>query len=184
MKVNLYDLTSQKIDQISLKKEVFASKINQDLISQAVRVYLFNQRKANPLAKGRSQVAGSTRKIWAQKGTGRARHSDTRAPLFVGGGVAQLSHENCEFYVSTDFSGLSPREIHERGLDPQQIEHTFLSIVSGQCSPDGVSYKPMYSPWDYKPVDGKFVGGEYVEGADSLAVVDAIDAILYKFGRD
>ncbi len=99
MKVNLYDLKSQKIDQVSLKKEVFDSKINQDLLSQAVRVYLFNQRKAHPLAKGRSQVAGSTRKIWAQKGTGRARHSDMRAPIFVGGGVAHGPKGNQNYHL-------------------------------------------------------------------------------------
>lgn len=88
MKINIYDLKATKTGQVDLNKQVFAYKINQNLISQSVRVYLSNQRKAHAKAKGRSQVAGTTKKMWAQKGTGRARHSDARAPIFVGGGVA------------------------------------------------------------------------------------------------
>lgn len=57
-------------------------------MAQAVRVYLSNQRKAGAKAKTRAEVSGSGRKIWRQKGTGRARHGDRYAPIFVGGGVA------------------------------------------------------------------------------------------------
>jgi len=57
-------------------------------LAQSARVYLSNQRKARAKTKNRSEVRGSTKKIWAQKGTGRARHGDMRAPIFVGGGIA------------------------------------------------------------------------------------------------
>jgi len=57
------------------------------LVGQAVRVYLSNQRRARAKTKTRSVVEGSKAKIWKQKGTGRARHGDRQAPIFVGGGV-------------------------------------------------------------------------------------------------
>ncbi|HUW24456.1 MAG TPA: 50S ribosomal protein L4 [Patescibacteria group bacterium] len=63
-----------------------SGKVN--LVTQAVRVFLANQRRARAHAKTRGEVSGSTAKIWRQKGTGRARHGDRQAPIFVGGGVA------------------------------------------------------------------------------------------------
>lgn len=88
MKVDIYNIKAEKTGQVSLVSSVFGQKVNQSLISQAVRVYLSNQRKASAVAKDRSQVAGTTKKVWSQKGTGRARHGDNRAPIFVGGGSA------------------------------------------------------------------------------------------------
>lgn len=58
-----------------------------NLIAQLVRSYLTNKRASTVSTKSRSQVAGSTRKIYRQKGTGRARHGSIKAPIFVGGGV-------------------------------------------------------------------------------------------------
>ncbi|OGV89214.1 50S ribosomal protein L4 [Microgenomates group bacterium RBG_19FT_COMBO_39_10] len=87
-KVDLYTITGRKAGQISLPKEIFEAKINKLLMAQAVKVYLSNQRKAGAKTKTRAEVAGSGRKIWRQKGTGRARHSDRYAPIFVGGGRA------------------------------------------------------------------------------------------------
>ncbi len=70
-----------------LPREFFAAKINAQLLAQATRVYLANQRQGNASTKTRSQVEGSTRKIYRQKGTGRARHGGIRSPIFVGGGI-------------------------------------------------------------------------------------------------
>lgn len=88
MKINLYNLKAELIGQYDLSKDVFLAKINDTLVSQSVRVFLSNQRKSHAKAKTRGQVAGTTKKIWSQKGTGRARHGDSRAPIFVGGGSA------------------------------------------------------------------------------------------------
>lgn len=70
-----------------LPKELFGSKVNEKLLAVAVRVYLANQREGSAKTKTRGQVEGSTRKIYRQKGTGRARHGSIRAPIFVGGGI-------------------------------------------------------------------------------------------------
>ncbi|MDP3726813.1 MAG: 50S ribosomal protein L4 [bacterium] len=85
--VDVYDIKGKIIDQIALPKEIFGAKINNQLMAQAVRVYLANQRRGTVSTKTRGEVKGSTRKIWKQKGTGRARHGSIRAPIFVGGGV-------------------------------------------------------------------------------------------------
>lgn len=72
---------------MSVPKELFAHPINKQLLAQAVRVYLANQRIGGAATKTRGEVEGSTRKIYRQKGTGRARHGAIRAPVFVGGGI-------------------------------------------------------------------------------------------------
>jgi large subunit ribosomal protein L4 len=73
--------------KISLPGEIFGEKLNKALLAQAVRVYLANQRQGNASTKTRGEVDGSTRKIYRQKGTGRARHGSVRAPIFVKGGI-------------------------------------------------------------------------------------------------
>lgn len=88
MKANLYDLSGKSIKEITLPKAIFEVKINEPLIAQSVRVYLNNQRSAHAKVKHRGEVAGTTKKMYPQKGTGNARHSTAKAPQFVGGGSA------------------------------------------------------------------------------------------------
>jgi large subunit ribosomal protein L4 len=88
MKTDLYNLSGEIVGQITLPKSIFEVKINEILISQAIRVALSNQRSAHAKTKHRGDVAGTTKKMYAQKGTGRARHSTAKAPQFVGGGSA------------------------------------------------------------------------------------------------
>lgn len=73
---------------IAVAPDLFDVVASPKLLSQYTRVYLNNIRRARPHAKTRSEVTGSTRKIYRQKGTGRARHGDKQAPIFVGGGKA------------------------------------------------------------------------------------------------
>lgn len=88
MKIDVYNLKAEKINQVELSKDIFGVTPNQTLITQAIHVYNSNQRKSHSQAKTRGEVAGTTKKVWSQKGTGRARHGDSRAPIFVGGGSA------------------------------------------------------------------------------------------------
>lgn len=73
---------------IDFPKEMFDSIENKPLLTQAVRVFLANQRQGNASTKTRGEVHGTTKKVYKQKGTGRARHGAKKAPIFVGGGVA------------------------------------------------------------------------------------------------
>lgn len=84
----VYSLLGKAAGSLELPKEIFGVKVNEGLLAQAMRVYLNNRKGHNSNTKTRGEVTGSTRKIYAQKGTGRARHGGIRAPIFVGGGIA------------------------------------------------------------------------------------------------
>lgn len=88
LRADVFDLKGKVVETIDLPKEIFGQKENAKLIAQAVRVYAANKRSGTASTKTRGEVTGSTRKIWRQKGTGRARHGDIKAPIFVHGGVA------------------------------------------------------------------------------------------------
>lgn len=86
--LSIYSIDGKVQKTVELPKEVFGVTVNHSLLTQAVRVYLVNQRQGNVKVKTRSEVTGSTRKIYRQKGTGKARHGAIKAPIFVGGGIA------------------------------------------------------------------------------------------------
>lgn len=88
LKLSVYDTKGKVVESLNLPKEIFGTDINTNLMSQAVRVYLANQRRGTVKTKSRGEVKISTRKIYRQKGTGRARHGAASAPIFVGGGIA------------------------------------------------------------------------------------------------
>jgi large subunit ribosomal protein L4 len=88
LSVPMFDLSGKEIGSLNLPKEIFGAKINEKLLSQALRVYMNNETGHFGNTKTRGEVQGSSRKIRAQKGTGGARHGSIRAHIFVGGGVA------------------------------------------------------------------------------------------------
>lgn len=85
--VDLYDQEGKVEKTIELPDEIFNVKVSKALLAQYVHVYLTNQRMGTASTKTRGDVSGSTRKIYRQKGTGKARHGDIKAPVFVGGGI-------------------------------------------------------------------------------------------------
>ena len=107
--IDVLDTEGKISGKLSLSKELFGAKINPTLMTQAVRVYLANQRQGTVSTKTRSLVTGSTRKIYRQKGTGRARHGDIKAPIFIGGGVAHGPHPR-------DFSLNFPKKMRRNAL--------------------------------------------------------------------
>ena len=88
MKLQVINIEGKKTDNIELSDQIFSAETNKDMIHSIVewQINRFKPRKAK--TKQRNEVKGSTAKIYAQKGTGGARHSSRKAPLFVGGGVA------------------------------------------------------------------------------------------------
>lgn len=88
LSVSMFALTGKEAGTLDLPKEIFGAEVNQALLAQALRVYMNNQKGHHSHTKTRGEVEGSTRKIYRQKGTGRARHGAVRAPIFVGGGIA------------------------------------------------------------------------------------------------
>lgn len=85
--VEVVDLQNRKVEDLELADSVFAAPVNESLIHQAVVAYRANQRAGTHSTKRRGEVAGSGRKLWRQKGTGRARVGSRRSPIWRGGGV-------------------------------------------------------------------------------------------------
>ncbi len=88
LSVPVYSIDGKEAGTLSLPKGIFGTKVNKVLLAQALRVYTNNLKGHFSNTKTRSEVAGSTRKIYKQKGTGGARHGAKTAPIFVGGGIA------------------------------------------------------------------------------------------------
>ena len=88
IEIPVYDLTGKSNSMITVSDTIFGQKENDALVAQYMRVYLQNQRQGTVSTKTRGEVAGTTKKMYRQKGTGRARHGSGKEPIFVGGGVA------------------------------------------------------------------------------------------------
>lgn len=85
--VDVINLENQKVGSLELSEEVFAAEVNEHLLYESVRHYMAGQRKGLAATKTRHEVAGSGKKLWKQKGTGRARMGSIRSPLWRHGGT-------------------------------------------------------------------------------------------------
>lgn len=88
MQVPILDMKGKEVKKLDLQPYIFEVDVNTGLMHQAYVRQMANARQGNHKALARSEVRGSTAKIYRQKGTGRARHGARTAPIFVGGGVA------------------------------------------------------------------------------------------------
>jgi large subunit ribosomal protein L4 len=86
-KVDVFDVNNQKVGEIELADSVFAAPVKEALLYEAVRHYLACQRRGTAKTKVRAEVSGSGKKLWRQKGTGRARMGSIRSPLWRHGGT-------------------------------------------------------------------------------------------------
>lgn len=85
--VDIIDLSNKKVGTLDLADEVFGAPVNENLLYEAVRHYLAGTRRGTASTKTRHEVAGSGKKLWKQKGTGRARMGSIRSPLWRHGGT-------------------------------------------------------------------------------------------------
>lgn len=116
--IPIYNTVGQEVERVALPKKIFEEKGSDKLIAQYIRVYLACQRQGTISTKTRGEVVGSTRKIYRQKGTGRARHGPIKAPIFVGGGVAH---------------GPKPRDF-SLTMNKKQKRRVFFAILSQKFS--------------------------------------------------
>lgn len=82
----------ETVGEVAVSDEIFGAPMNPDLLHQAVVMADSHRKRHAGNTKRRGDIIGSGTKIWRQKGTGRARHSDRKAPLFVGGAKAHSPH--------------------------------------------------------------------------------------------
>lgn len=161
---------------MTLPKELFGAAVNSALLATAVRVYRANQRKGQASTKTRGEVEGSTKKIYRQKGTGRARHGGIRAPIFVGGGIAFGPRPR-------DYSLSLPRKMRRIALASaftQQYKEGNIIIVDGleNLEPKTKQFADAFHAMNIK--DGLLVTGgtigNVVRGARNLSGVDMLPA--------
>jgi large subunit ribosomal protein L4 len=86
--VKVRNIQNEEVGDVELSDAVFGAPLNEGLIHAAVRNYMANARQGTSATKTRGDVSGAGRKLWKQKGTGRARIASLRSPLWKGGGNA------------------------------------------------------------------------------------------------
>jgi len=88
MKFNLLNIDGGKSETMDISDKIMKLKFNHKLVKYVIDWQLNHQKPRTAKTKQRNEIRGSTKKIYAQKGTGQARHASKKAPLFVGGGQA------------------------------------------------------------------------------------------------
>ena len=98
LSASLYDLEGKKVGKVELDKTIFGSKVNDVLLRQTMQMYASNKRSGCASTKTRKDVRGGGKRPWRQKGTGRARASSIRSPIWKGGGVVFGPHPRSYSY--------------------------------------------------------------------------------------
>lgn len=125
--VDVKNLKNESVGQLELKDDVFGAPLNEALIYDAVKNYLTNQRQGTVKTKTRGNVSGSGKKLWKQKGTGRARISSLRSPLWKGGG-------NVHGPQPRDWSSELPKKMKRGALKSvlsERLREENLVVVDG-----------------------------------------------------
>jgi large subunit ribosomal protein L4 len=110
LEVPVYNVSGEKIDTWQVDEQVFGGKVNIPLLKQAIVAYHANRRQGTAATKSRGMVAGSTRKLFAQKHTGNARRGNIRTNIMRGGGVAFAKR-------TRDFRQRLPRKMRKAALN-------------------------------------------------------------------
>ncbi|MBI9077198.1 MAG: 50S ribosomal protein L4 [Desulfatibacillum sp.] len=108
-KVEVCNLSGEKVSEIDLTDEIFGVEVKVSVLHEVVVMQLANRRAGTVCVKNRSDVRGSTRKLYRQKGTGRARKGDIKSPLLRGGGVVFGPHPR-------DYSYKVPKKVRRSAL--------------------------------------------------------------------
>lgn len=107
--LDVFNLKREKVGELALSDEVFGAEVKEHLFYEVVKAQLASRRQGTASAKERAAVAGSTKKLYKQKGTGRARQGSIRAPHHVGGGRAHPPRPR-------DWSYRPPRKVRAGAL--------------------------------------------------------------------
>src|SRR5881398_49218 len=107
--VKVRNIQNEEVGEVELSDVVFGAPLNEGLIHAAVRNFMANARQGNSATKTRGDVEGAGRKLWRQKGTGRARIASLRSPLWKGGG-------NVHGPQPRDWSYNLPKKMRKRAM--------------------------------------------------------------------
>lgn len=109
MKVPVYSMAGEVVKHINISDDVFATPVNEAVVHQAMVRQLANARQGTASTKTRGEVIGSTRKLFRQKGTGRARAGSAKSPIRRGGGVVFGPHPR-------SYRQAMPKKMHRLAL--------------------------------------------------------------------
>tara|TARA_Y100000816_G_scaffold128903_1_gene90856 strand:- start:528 stop:1151 length:624 start_codon:yes stop_codon:yes gene_type:complete len=133
MKIDKLSLTGKK-DSIEVLDKIFSSKINKKLIFNVLYKSNANYKGRRAKTKQQNEVSGPTSKIYAQKGTGNARHASRKAPIFVGGGVAhgpkgQLAYKTRKLNKSEKKQSISSLMSEKNKNNKILVFNDFTSLI-------------------------------------------------------
>jgi large subunit ribosomal protein L4 len=141
--VDVINTAGEKVSEIELSDDIFSVPIKKDVLHEVVKMQLANRRTARATVKHRSDVTGSTRKLFRQKGTGRARRGDVKSPLLKGGGVVfgpdgrkyaykvpkKVRRLALKMALSSKYQEKTLRVINDFGLDEIKTQK-FINIMN------------------------------------------------------
>lgn len=132
--LDVFNIEGKKIDQVEVSDSVFNVELHKNAISDCVIQEQANKRQGNAKAKDRSEVSGGGRRPWRQKGTGRARHSSNRSPLWRHGGVT-FGPELRSYYYSI----------------PKKVKRLAMrSVLSDKVRAGAVCVVDAFNPKEFK----------------------------------
>lgn len=125
MKIAIRNLSNQAVGEIDLPEAVFACEYKEHLIHLAVKSYLAGRRRGTAKTKVRSEVSGSGKKLWRQKGTGRARMGSLRSPIWRKGGTV---HGPQPRDYATDLSAREKKTALKSALSRKVVEERLVVL--------------------------------------------------------
>jgi large subunit ribosomal protein L4 len=163
-KVDIVDLQNKKVGELELSDEVFGAPVNEHLLYESVRHYQAGQRGGNAKTKTRHEVSGSGKKLWRQKGTGRARMGSIRSPIWRHGGTVHGPQPR-------DYSYALPRKMQLGAL---------RSALSAKLRDGELSIVQAFSLSDHK---SKTMRGN-LNGFEASKTVLLVDVLAGEEGLD
>lgn len=158
----------KELRKIDLDDSVFGREVSEGSIYHAIRNELANLRVGTASTKGRSDVAGSHKKPWRQKGTGRARSGTKQSPVWVGGGVAFGPKPR-------DYSYKMPRKIKRLAM---------MSILSLKAKTDALSVIEDFSVESGKTRDFLATVGKVTDGSKTIFILGEEAPLVRRAGRN
>jgi large subunit ribosomal protein L4 len=166
-KVDLYNMSAEKVGDIELSDAVFGIEVNVEAMHQVVKMQLANKRQGTQSALTRAEVSGGGIKPWKQKGTGRARQGSTRSPQWTHGGIVFAPKPR-------DYSYTVPKKIKrlalKSALSSKVADNDF--VVLDELKLEAPKTKTIVE------MLGKF------DAKKTLIVVKETDDIIYKSVRN
>ncbi len=168
MQAKIYDKKGKEAGMIELPESVFGLSWNADLVHQVYTSQQSNMRSNTAKTKDRSEVSGTGKKPWKQKGTGRARHGSKRSPIWVKGGVAH---------------GPTPDRNYKKKINKKMNTAALFTLLSEKFRKGQILFVDNISPTTIKTKEaaiimnalGDIAGFERLKGSKKIVAQVALD---------